>query len=769
MSLYVGTEKVAPIIRIFEEGGEPVNINNQAKTVTPTKSEQTIKHDDGYTGLGTVTVNPIPDDYIIPTGNISITENGTAINVHDYDNATVNVQPSLQEKLVTLSRDSQDITSDSGYYGLSRVSVPGIPSEYIVPSGAKTITTNGTVNVTEFAEAKVNVQPALQDKTATPTKSAQQIKADTTYYGLGTVTVAPIPDNYVVPTGNVSITSNGTHNVSGKVNAVVNVKPALEAKTVSPMTTSQVITPSSADYYGLSKVTVNAVDSTIDSNIKASNIVKGVSILGVEGGYTPSTESKSVSLDFSSGSTINVTPTNESTYLTSVSISKPLELVPANIANGTTIAGITGTYVTPISTESKTITDISFASGNYKVTPSAGKYLESVTVNRPSTLEAGNIKSGVSIAGVEGTYTGTFSGTKELTNLTTYDVSGFKYAKVVDSNLIPDNIRKGTKILGLTGTYQGPDYTLQSKTVLADFSAGSMNITPDSGYDYLSNVTVSQPSSLVAPNIKEGVSVAGITGTYKGTFAGTAIITDTKKVDVSGKQYAQVVDNNLTAANIKEGVSILGVTGTGVPSYSRVYFNTKKGLTTEEGYQPTQGDGWIYDFLATTVVDGKTYIISSLQMEGYSETVDGDTTCSVQDDVITISNENKYIKYIELRVNTPRVTTAKPGYIGHTNNIYYNKTRLGNISSIEILNTPDEYEKFKITTVEPNTEFYGSDKHEIELKTGEMVNTPNAGSVYRIIAGRFGDANFPTGIYKFKISCIDTATRITDINVNVNV
>ena len=226
MSLYVGTEKVSPIIRIFEEGGEIVNINNQAKTVTPTKSEQTITHDDGYTGLGIVTVNPIPDDYIIPTGNISITENGTAINVHDYDNATVNVQPSLQEKLVTLSRDSQDITSDSGYYGLSRVSVPGIPSEYIVPSGAKTITTNGTVNVTEFAEAKVNVQPALQDKTATPTKSAQQIKADTTYYGLGTVTVAPIPDSYVIPTGNVSITSNGTHNVSGKVNAVVNVKPA---------------------------------------------------------------------------------------------------------------------------------------------------------------------------------------------------------------------------------------------------------------------------------------------------------------------------------------------------------------------------------------------------------------------------------------------------------------------------------------------------------------------------------------------------------------
>ena len=710
MSLYVGTEKVAPIIRIFEEGGEPVNINNQAKTVTPTKSEQTIKHDDGYTGLGTVTVNPIPDDYIIPTGNISITENGTAINVHDYDNATVNVQPSLQEKLVTLSRDSQDITSDSGYYGLSRVSVPGIPSEYIVPSGAKTITANGTVNVTEFAEAKVNVQPELQDKTATPTKSAQQIKADTTYYGLGTVTVAPIPDNYVIPTGNVSITSNGTHNVSGKVNAVVNVKPALEAKTVSPMTTSQEVTPSSADYYGLSKVTVNAVDSTIDSNIKASNIVKGVSILGVEGGYTPSTESKSVSLDFSSGSTINVTPTNENTYLTSVSISKPLELVPANIANGTTIAGITGTYVTPISTESKTITDISFASGNYKVTPSAGKYLESVTVNRPSTLEAGNIKSGVSIAGVNGTYTGTFSGTKELTDLTTYDVSGFKYAKVTDANLIASNIREGVQILGLTGTYIGADYTLQSKTIAADFSAGSMNITPDSGYNFLSNVTVSKPSTLVASNIKEGVSVAGITGTYKGTFAGTATITNTKKVDVSGKQYAQVVDNNLTANNIKEGITILGVTGTVSTSETR-YFNHL--------YRQQSSGGYVNLYVLATDDNGKIY--GQLEVHGKSSDINPTFNSSTNKIIITVYNGSSPILFI----------------VNNTDHTYYNKTFNAEKLTIEC-----------------------SDKGYFRVNSGQLnvpvsANTPikpsGTSKTYRFYTNS-SDQTVATGTYSFNIS-----------------
>ena len=746
MSLYVGTEKVAPIIRIFEEGGEPVNINNQAKTVTPTKSEQTIKHDDGYTGLGTVTVNPIPDDYIIPTGNISITENGTAINVHDYDNATVNVQPSLQEKLVTLSRDSQDITSDSGYYGLSRVSVPGIPSEYIVPSGAKTITTNGTVNVTEFAEAKVNVQPALQDKTATPTKSAQQIKADTTYYGLGTVTVAPIPDNYVIPTGNVSITSNGTHNVSGKVNAVVNVKPALEAKTVSPMTTSQVITPSSADYYGLSKVTVNAVDSTIDSNIKASNIVKGVSILGVEGGYTPSTESKSVSLDFSSGSTINVTPTNESTYLTSVSISKPLELVPANIAKGTTIAGITGTYVTPISTESKTITDISFASGNYKVTPSAGKYLESVTVNRPSTLEAGNIKSGVSIAGVNGTYAGTFSGTKELTNLTTYDVSGFKYAKVTDANLIASNIREGVQILGLTGTYLGADYTLQSKTVAADFSAGSMNIAPDSGYNYLSNVTVSKPSSLVASNIKEGISVAGITGTYKGTFAGTATITNTSKVDVSGKQYAQVVDNNLTADNIKEGVSILGVTGNMTIGGQRYQFNkvTKTSRTTTYGDKYTQiaatKNGNIYATMEVIREDGSSF--SDITV----------TTTSEGENLLKITANSSNSKDLYFYVN------GKQSTIG--GNTYYNTTYDG---TIIFSSTTKGY----IQEMSPSQlNFDNSTVGITDVTAGDAIIPQPHGRLYRFFT-KSGNG-VQSGTYYFKISfvganikSVGTTTSIT--------
>lgn len=78
-----------------EHGGKVVHITGdvvkmQSKTVTPTKATQNVTPDAGYNALSGVTVNPIPDNYIEPTGSLTITQNGT-VNVANYESVLVNV------------------------------------------------------------------------------------------------------------------------------------------------------------------------------------------------------------------------------------------------------------------------------------------------------------------------------------------------------------------------------------------------------------------------------------------------------------------------------------------------------------------------------------------------------------------------------------------------------------------------------------------------------------------------------------------------------
>lgn len=63
-------------------------------------------------------------------------------------------------------------------------------------------------------------------------------------------------------------------------------------------------------------------------------------------------------------------------------------------------------------------------------------------------------------------------------------------------------------------------------------------------------------------------------------ISGTRAITNTSQVDVAGYQYAEVSDQNLIAGNIKDGVTILGVTG----SYSRTFVNKIASSSNSDDY-----------------------------------------------------------------------------------------------------------------------------------------------------------------------------------------
>ena len=73
------------------------------------------------------------------------------------------------------------------------------------------------------------------------------------------------------------------------------------------------------------------------------------------------------------------------------------------------------------------------------------------------------------------------------------------------AKLIAGNIKSGVEILGVTGSYSGDAVNVQSKTATPTKTA--QTILPDAGYDYLSQVTVNAIPYVEADNSAGGVTV----------------------------------------------------------------------------------------------------------------------------------------------------------------------------------------------------------------------------------------------------------------------
>lgn len=100
---------------------KPIEINLEDKTVTPTKDNQEVTASDGYDGLSKVTIEKIPDEYIIPAGSIEITTNGIH-DVVDKASAIVNV-PEKQLGIKTITANGTYKATDDNLDGYSEVEV----------------------------------------------------------------------------------------------------------------------------------------------------------------------------------------------------------------------------------------------------------------------------------------------------------------------------------------------------------------------------------------------------------------------------------------------------------------------------------------------------------------------------------------------------------------------------------------------------------------------------------------------------------------------
>lgn len=137
----------------------------QVKTVTPTKSQQSITPDSGYYGLSGVTVAAIPEAY------------------QDVSPVTATAADVLANKIIvdTTGKSVAGTMVNNGAVAKTLDATSGNQS-YIVPKG--------------YHSGAGAVSIALEEKSATPTKSAQTI-TPTSGKVLSKVSVAAIPSNYI--------------------------------------------------------------------------------------------------------------------------------------------------------------------------------------------------------------------------------------------------------------------------------------------------------------------------------------------------------------------------------------------------------------------------------------------------------------------------------------------------------------------------------------------------------------------------------------------
>lgn len=379
-----------PVSKAVASGSEGIpvaakgSVSNHRISVTPS-----VTNTAGYISGGTKTGDPVTVAASeLVSGTRTISDNGSNIDVTNYEKVTVNVNPSLQTKSKTYSpsesSQTDTITTDSGYYGLEEVDITINPiSSTYVGSGitrrsSTDLTASGATITAPAGYYSDQASKAVASGTAgTPTATKGTVSnnsisvtpkvTNATGYitgGTKTGTAVTVSASELV-SGNRNITANGTNidvtNYETVSVAVPGESPNLQTKTKtytpSESTQTETVTPDSG-YDGLDEVgiTVNAISSTyVGSGItrrSSSDLTASGATVTVPSGYYSAQASKAVS----SGSAGTPTASKGSVSNHSISVTPSVTNTTGYITGGTK----TGTAVTVSASE--------LVSGNKSIT-----------------------------------------------------------------------------------------------------------------------------------------------------------------------------------------------------------------------------------------------------------------------------------------------------------------------------------------------------------------------------------------------------------------
>ena len=355
-------------------GSNTLQLNTKSgATITPTESQQVAVEQNRWT-TGQVKVGAISSSYV---GSGVTRNDSTDLSVSD---ATVTVPAGYYENAASATVQSATWKSAS--------TIGVVPSISVDANGLITATASGwtsckPLSASGYADADTSANLQLSGSktsqlatiaatTYTPNKvSTQEIPAGK--YTTGIQTIGKIPDEYIVPSGTKSITSNGTSidvTSYASVNVAVPSQSAtLQSKTKSytPSETAQSETVSAdAGYDGLSSVdvSVGAISSTyVGSGIDrrdSTNLSASGATVTAPAGYYASSASKSVA----SGTAGTPTATKGTVSNNSVSVTPSVTNTTGYITGSTK----TGTAVTVSASELVSGSETKTANGTYDVT-----------------------------------------------------------------------------------------------------------------------------------------------------------------------------------------------------------------------------------------------------------------------------------------------------------------------------------------------------------------------------------------------------------------